>query len=424
MKLLIVGSGGREHALAWKAAQSPRVDTVYVAPGNAGTALEDKLRNVPIDAQAIPELVQFARDHHVDLTLIGPETPLVAGIVDAFAAAGLRCFGPSQAAAQLEGSKTFAKDFMARHHIPTARYRSFTDLDQAKAYIQAQGAPIVIKADGLAAGKGVVLAQTRAAANAAAADMLTGNAFGDAGRRIVIEDQLHGEEVSFICIVDGQTALPLATTQDHKAAYDNNTGPNTGGMGAYSPAAIITPALRQRIMRDVINPTVAGLSAMGHPFTGLLYAGLMITADGAPQVLEFNVRGGDPETQVIMPRLNADLVTLCEAALAGEINRMRLDWTPQPAVGVVMAAAGYPGPHSTGDIIHGLAQAQAAGCKVFHAGAAANERGDIVTNGGRVLCVTALGDDISAAQRAAYRGVRCIHWRGARFRSDIGQQAI
>ena len=424
MKLLIVGGGGREHALAWKAAQSKQVSTVYVAPGNAGTALEDKLSNIPIDAQAVPELVRFARDRRVDLTIVGPEAPLVAGIVDAFTAAGLRCFGPSQAAAQLEGSKTFTKDFLTRHHIPTARYRSFTDLDRAKAYIQAMGAPIVIKADGLAAGKGVVLAETLATATAAATEMLSGNAFGDAGKRILIEDYLRGEEVSFICMVDGRTALPLATTQDHKAAYDHDTGPNTGGMGAYSPAAGVTPSMHQRIMRKVINPTVTGLAAMGHPFVGFLYAGLMITHDGTPQVLEFNVRGGDPETQPLMMRLNSDLVTLCDAALAGRLDRMRLEWTPKSAIGVVMAAGGYPGGYPTGDIIHGLAQARATGCKVFHAGTATDAQGAIVTHGGRVLCVTALGDNIMQARDTAYRGVNCIDWRGARYRSDIGHQAI
>ena len=423
MKLLIVGSGGREHALAWKAAQSNRVDTVYVAPGNAGTASEDKLSNVPIDAQAVPELVQFARTRRVDLTIVGPEAPLAAGIVDAFTAAGLRCFGPSQAAAQLESSKAFAKDFLTRHHIPTARYRTFTDLDRAKDYIQAMGAPIVIKADGLAAGKGVVLAETLAAANAAATEMLSGNAFGAAGQRILIEDHLRGTEISFICMVDGRTALPLATAQDHKAAYDDDTGPNTGGMGAYSPAAGVTPSLHQRIMHQVINPTVAGLAAMGHPFVGFLYAGLMIADDGTPQVLEFNVRGGDPETQPLMMRLNSDLVTLCDAALAGRLDRMHLEWTPKSAIGVVMAAGGYPGGYATGDIIHGLADARATGCKVFHAGTAA-EQGAIVTHGGRVLCVTALGDTLLQARDTAYRGVRYIDWRGAHHRSDIGHQAI
>jgi phosphoribosylamine---glycine ligase len=423
MQVLIIGGGGREHALAWKAAQSPRVDKVFVAPGNAGTALEAKIENVPIAAEAVAEQVDFARARHIALTIVGPEAPLVAGVVDAFQAAGLRCFGPSRAAAQLEGSKAYAKDFLARHRIPTAAYRNFTDVDAATAYIRERGAPIVVKADGLAAGKGVILAQTEDEAIAAVRDMLAGNAYGAAGHRVVIEDFLKGEEASFIVMVDGTHVLPMATSQDHKARDNGDRGPNTGGMGAYSPAPVVTPAVQARVMREVIEPTVRGMAADGIPYTGFLYAGLMIGLDGAPRVLEFNCRFGDPETQPIMMRLRSDLVGLCEAAVEGRLDRVKAQWDPRPALGVVMAAGGYPGAYRKGDIISGLPAAETADAKVFHAGTAEKD-GQIVTAGGRVLCACALGESVYQAKLRAYELVQQIRWEDVYYRSDIGYRAV
>jgi phosphoribosylamine--glycine ligase len=422
MQVLIIGGGGREHALAWKVAQSPRVSQVFVAPGNAGTALEPRVGNVPIAVGDIDALVKFARDQQIELTIVGPEVPLVLGVVDAFQSAGLRCFGPTRAAAQLEGSKSFTKDFLARNHIPTAAYGNFTDIDQAVAYIKQVGAPIVVKADGLAAGKGVILAQTEQEAIAAVTDMLAGNAFGDAGHRVVIEEMLLGEEASFIVMVDGEHILPLATSQDHKARDDGDHGPNTGGMGAYSPAPVVTPAMHARVMREVIEPTVQGMAREGNRYTGFLYAGLMIDADGTPKVLEYNCRFGDPETQPIMLRLQSDLVDLVEAALDGRLQEVDAKWDPRASLGVVMAAGGYPGEYRKGDVINGL-DAVPEGVKVFHAGTA-GDAGRVVTAGGRVLCVCALGDTVRAAQALAYRGVDAIGWHGAYCRRDIGYRAI
>jgi phosphoribosylamine--glycine ligase len=422
MKILVIGGGGREHALAWKAAQSRDVNIVYVAPGNAGTAHEPKLENVAIDADDISALTSFAKAKQIDLTIVGPEAPLVLGVVDAFQAAGLRCFGPTQGAAQLEGSKAFTKDFLARHHIPTAAYGNFTDMDEAIAYIQQQGAPIVVKADGLAAGKGVILAQTEAEAITAVRDMLAGNAFGEAGHRVVVEEFLSGEEASFIVMVDGEHILPMATSQDHKARDDGDTGPNTGGMGAYSPAPVVTPEIHDRVMREVIEPTVRGMAAEGYPYTGFLYAGLMIAADGTPKVLEYNCRFGDPETQPIMMRLKSDLVGLCNAALNGKLDTISTEWDPRPSLGVVLAAGGYPGSYNKGDIIMGL-PAETPDSKVFHAGTTEKD-GQIVTNGGRVLCAVALGDTVAEAQKQAYQLVDHIHWKGMYCRRDIGYRAI
>ena len=422
MKILVIGGGGREHALAWKAAQSKEVDIVYVAPGNAGTAHEPKMENVAIDAEDISALTAFAKAKQIDLTIVGPEAPLVLGVVDAFQAAGLRCFGPTQGAAQLEGSKAFTKDFLARHHIPTAAYGNFTDVDEAIAYIRQQGAPIVVKADGLAAGKGVILAQTEDEAIAAVKDMLAGNAFGEAGHRVVIEEFLSGEEASFIIMVDGEHILPMATSQDHKARDDGDTGPNTGGMGAYSPAPVVTPEIHARVMREVIEPTVRGMAAEGHPYTGFLYAGLMVSADGTPKVLEYNCRFGDPETQPILMRLKSDLVTLCNTALDGKLDTINTEWDPRPSLGVVLAAGGYPDSYNKGDIIEGL-PADTPISKVFHAGTAEKD-GQIVTNGGRVLCAVALGDSVAAAQKQAYQLVDQIHWNGMYCRRDIGYRAI
>lgn len=424
MKVLIIGGGGREHALAWKAAQSPTVSAVFVAPGNAGTALESKTQNVPIAATDVPALVEFAQSNDIALTIVGPEAPLVAGVVDAFNAAGLRCFGPNRAAAELEGSKAFAKDFLARHEIPTAAYRSFTDLDAALAYIEERGAPIVVKADGLAAGKGVVVAHTVAEATTAAKDMLAGNAFGDAGARIVVEDFLEGEEASFIAMVNGEQILPLASSQDHKPRDDGDRGPNTGGMGAYSPAPVLSDEVHARVMRDIIEPTVRGMKAEGRPYSGFLYAGLMIAPDGAVQVLEYNCRLGDPETQPILLRLRSDLVEVCEAALAGRLHDVRLDWDPRTSLGVVMAAGGYPEAYRTGSPIKGLPTEEEPTRKVFHAGTALDAEGQAVTNGGRVLCVCALGDNVAQAQQSAYDLVDRIHWDGAFCRRDIGYRAI
>jgi phosphoribosylamine--glycine ligase len=422
MKILVIGGGGREHALAWKAAQSKDVEIVYVAPGNAGTAHEPKLQNVPIDAEDIHALTVFAQSNQVDLTIVGPEAPLVLGVVDIFHTAGLRCFGPTQGAAQLEGSKAFTKDFLARHNIPTAAYGNFTDVDEAIAYIRQQGAPIVVKADGLAAGKGVILAQTEDEAIAAVKDMLAGNAFGEAGHRVVIEEFLTGEEASFIVMVDGEHILPMATSQDHKARDEGDTGPNTGGMGAYSPAPVVTPEIHERVMREVIKPTVRGMAAEGHPYTGFLYAGLMIAADGTPKVLEYNCRFGDPETQPIMMRLKSDLVALCNAALDSKLDTIDTEWDPRPSLGVVLAAGGYPASYHKGDIIEDL-PADTPDSKVFHAGTTEKD-GQIVTNGGRVLCAVALGDTIAEAQKQAYQLVEQIHWNGMYFRRDIGYRAI
>lgn len=424
MKVLMIGGGGREHALAWKLAQSRDVEQVFVAPGNAGTATEPKLTNVAIGATDLEALVAFAQQEQVALTVVGPEAPLVEGVVDRFQAAGLTIFGPSQRAAQLEGSKSFTKDFLARHAIPTAAYQTFTAVEPALAYLADMGAPIVIKADGLAAGKGVIVAMSEAEAEAAIRDMLEANAFGDAGARVVIEEFLEGEEASFIVMVDGDNVVPMATSQDHKRAYDGDTGPNTGGMGAYSPAPVVTPAVDARIMEQVILPTVRGMAAEGNAYTGFLYAGLMIDPQGNPKVIEYNCRFGDPETQPIMMRLTSDLAALCLAGAKGELAGKQCEWDPRAAVGVVLAAGGYPGNYRKGDVIHGLADAERAQCKVFHAGTAQNADGEITTAGGRVLCVTALGDSVSAAQQQAYQGVNAIHWDGVEFRRDIAFRAI
>ena len=422
MKVLVIGGGGREHALAWKAAQSTSVSKVYVAPGNAGTALEEKMENVAISAEDIPGLKDFAEKEKIDLTIVGPEAPLVSGVVDEFTAAGLRCFGPSKGAAQLEGSKAFTKDFLARHNIPTAAYANFTEIEPAVAYIKEQGAPIVIKADGLAAGKGVIVAMTEEEAIAAVNDMLAGNAFGDAGHRVVIEEFLEGEEASFIVMVDGEHILPMATSQDHKAAYDGDKGPNTGGMGAYSPAPVVTPEVDARIMREVIEPTVQGMAAEGNAYTGFLYAGLMISSDGTPKVIEYNCRFGDPETQPIMMRLQSDLVELCNAALDKKLNQSTIKWDPRPSLGVVLAAGGYPGDYAKGDVISGIPPATETG-KIFHAGTAEKD-GAVVTSGGRVLCAVALGNSVSEAQKKAYELVKQVSWKGMSFRKDIGYRAV
>ena len=422
-KVLVIGSGGREHALAWKLAQSPRVSEVIVAPGNAGTATEAGCRNAPVAVSDLDGLLQLARDEGVALTVVGPEGPLVAGVVDRFRAAGLRVFGPSAAAAQLEGSKAYAKDFLARHRIPTAFYSVFTQVEPAMAYVREKGAPIVVKADGLAAGKGVIVAMTLAEAEDAVRDMLSGNAFGEAGTRVVIEEFLEGEEASFISMVDGRTALPMATSQDHKRVGDGDTGPNTGGMGAYSPAPVVTDAVHARVMAEVVNPSVAGMIADGIPFTGFLYAGLMIDASGAPKVIEFNVRFGDPETQPVMLRLQSDLVELVEAAIDGRLHQTRAQWDARPSLGVVMAARPYPETPVTGEVISGL-DAVPPTAKVFHAGTALDAAGNVLSAGGRVLCVAALGESVSAAQANAYAGVEAIHWASEFHRSDIGWRAI
>ena len=423
MKVLIIGGGGREHALAWKIRQSPRCSAVYVAPGNPGIAAETGIETVDIAVEDIESLVTFARDEQIDMTIVGPEAPLVIGVVDAFSQAGLACFGPSQAAAQLEASKSFTKDFLARHAIPTADYQVFTEADTAIDYVKQQGAPIVVKADGLAAGKGVIVAQTEAEAIEAINDMLAGNKFGEAGNRVVIEEFMAGEEASFIVMVDGEHILPLATSQDHKPRDNGDKGPNTGGMGAYSPAPVVNDAVYQRIMQQVIEPTVKGMAEDGRPYTGFLYAGLMIDESGQPKVVEFNCRFGDPETQPILMRLNSDLLTLCEAALEGHLNEVEAEWDPRPAVGVVMAAGGYPEAYRKGDVISGLENADSEITKVFHAGT--TSQGDqIVTNGGRVLCVTALGDDVEKAQKQAYQTIAQISWPDAYYRTDIGYRAI
>jgi phosphoribosylamine--glycine ligase len=422
MKILIIGGGGREHALAWKAAQSERVEHVFVAPGNAGTAAEDKISNVAISSENLAALLEFAQTQAIELTIVGPEAPLVMGIVDAFQAAGLRCFGPSKKAAQLEGSKAFTKDFLARHNIPSAAYGNFTDASEAIAYIRQQGAPIVVKADGLAAGKGVILAQTESEAITAVENMLAGNQFGEAGHRVVIEEYLQGEEASFICMVDGEHILPLATSQDHKARDNGDQGPNTGGMGAYSPAPVVTPEIHARIMAEVIEPTVRGMAAEGNPYTGFLYAGVMVTADGTPKVLEYNCRFGDPETQPIMMRLQADLSELCTAALDKRLDQVEALWDERPALGVVMAAGGYPADYRKGDAIQ-LPPQIPVDTKIFHAGTSDDE-GNIVTSGGRVLCVCALGDSVAEAQRKAYELVSQVTWQAVYYRTDIGYRAV
>lgn len=423
MKVLVIGSGGREHALGWKAAQSPDVEKVFVAPGNAGTAREAKLENVNIGVEDIKALVAFARDNQIGLTIVGPEAPLVIGVVDAFEAAGLPCFGPSKAASQLEGSKAFTKDFLARHHIPTAAYANFTEIDPALAYIKEMGAPIVIKADGLAAGKGVIVAMTEAEAEAAVRDMLAGNAFGEAGHRVVVEEFLDGEEASFIVMADGEHILPMATSQDHKRVGEGDSGPNTGGMGAYSPAPVVTPEIHDRIMREVIEPTVRGMAAEGNPYTGFLYAGLMIDVDGAPKVIEYNCRFGDPETQPIMMRLKSDLVALCQTALERKLDTVSTEWDERAAMGVVLAAGGYPGDYAKGAVINGLDGADSADAKIFHAGTATKD-GAVVTSGGRVLCATALGSSVSEAAQKAYQLADKISWDGMFMRRDIGYRAI
>ena len=422
MNVLIIGSGGREHALAWKVAQDPRIEKVFVAPGNAGTATEAKCENVAIDVLAIEQLADFA-EQNVQLTIVGPEAPLVKGVVDLFRARKLDIFGPTAAAAQLEGSKAFTKDFLARHAIPTADYQNFTEVEPALAYLREKGAPIVIKADGLAAGKGVIVAMTLEEAEEAVRDMLSGNAFGDAGARVVIEEFLDGEEASFIVMVDGENVLPMATSQDHKRVGDGDSGPNTGGMGAYSPAPVVTPQVHQRVMDEVIYPTVRGMAAEGNVYTGFLYAGLMIDQAGAPKVIEFNCRFGDPETQPIMMRLESSLVLLVEAALAKALNKVEATWDPRPTVGVVLAAGGYPGDYAKGDLIEGLDVAAQVVGKVFHAGTALKD-GQIVTAGGRVLCATAIGANVSDAQQQAYRLAEKIRWNGSFYRKDIGYRAI
>lgn len=423
MKVLVIGGGGREHALAWKAAQSPTVSQVFVAPGNAGTALESNLENVAIAADDVPALLAFAQQQQIDLTIVGPEAPLARGVVDSFRAAGLAIFGPSKAAAQLESSKAFAKDFLARHQIPTASYGTFSDISDAKAYVTAQGTPIVIKADGLAAGKGVIIAQNEAEAFAAIEDMLSGNKFGDAGSRVVIEEFLLGEEASFIVMVDGTTALPFASSQDHKARDDGDKGPNTGGMGAYSPAPVVTPAVHDWVMQHVIYPTVQGMAAEGTVYTGFLYAGLMVAPNGTCKVLEFNCRFGDPETQPIMLRLQSDLVELCQQAVRGELANTSIQFDSRAAVGVVLAAGGYPDDYRKGDVISGLPTMDSREAKVFHAGTQLRD-GQVLTAGGRVLCATALGQTVTAAQQAAYLLVDQIQWDGVFSRRDIGYRAV
>ncbi len=423
MNVLIIGSGGREHALAWKAAQSSIVETVFVAPGNAGTAGEPGVENIELSVMDFPGLADFARDNSVGLTIVGPEAPLVEGIVDYFGERNLRCFGPSKGASQLEGSKAFTKDFLDRHNIPTAAYANFTELEPALRYLRERGAPIVIKADGLAAGKGVIVAETLEQAEETVADMLSGNAFGDAGCRVVIEEFLEGEEASFIVIVDGKNVLPMATSQDHKRIGEGDTGPNTGGMGAYSPAPVVDDAVHQRVMDEVILPTVAGMAAEGNSYTGFLYAGLMINDKGEAKVIEYNCRFGDPETQPILMRLQSDLCALCDSALDGTLDQATTRWDERCAMGVVLAAGGYPGDYGKGFVIDGLDAPQEDNIKVFHAGTALKE-GDAVTSGGRVLCVTALASDITTAQKNCYEAADKISWDGVTLRRDIGWRAV
>jgi phosphoribosylamine--glycine ligase len=423
MNILVIGSGGREHALAWAAAKDAAVERVFVAPGNAGTAMEPKLENVAIDVMDIDAQVNFARDNNIALTIVGPEAPLVAGVVDRFREAGLAIFGPTAGAAQLEGSKAFTKDFLARHQIPTAEYQNFTEIEPALAYVREKGAPIVIKADGLAAGKGVIVAMTLQEAEDAIRDMLAGNAFGDAGSRVVIEEFLDGEEASYIVMVDGDNVLPMATSQDHKRVGDGDTGPNTGGMGAYSPAPVVTAEIERRVMEEVIMPTVNGMKAEGNEYTGFLYAGLMIMADGTPKVIEYNCRFGDPETQPIMLRLKSSLVELCQAALDKRLDQITAEWDSRTSVGVVMAAGGYPGDYAKGELIT-LPKSCPEGSKIFHAGTRLDDNGQVVTAGGRVLCVTSLGDSVTEAQQRAYELLKQVSWKDAYFRTDIAYRAI
>ena len=423
MNILIIGSGGREHALAWKAAQSPLASTVFVAPGNGGTAREPGVENVAIDIADFKALADFAKVNAVELTIVGPEQPLVDGLVDYFENEGLRIFGPRKGAAQLEGSKAFTKDFLARHDIPTAEYRNFTEVEPALAYLREKGAPIVVKADGLAAGKGVIVAMDLAEAEAAVRDMLAGNAFGDAGSRVVIEEFLEGEEASFIVMVDGEHVLPMASSQDHKRVGDGDTGPNTGGMGAYSPAPVVSLGIHTRVMNEVILPTVRAMAAEGNTYTGFLYAGLMITPDGTPKVIEYNCRFGDPETQPILMRLQSDIVALCLAALDKKLDQASASWDQRAAVGVVLAAGGYPGEYRKGDIINGLPAIEGENTKVFHAGTSLCD-GQVVTNGGRVLCVVGLGDTVGAAQQHAYHLASEISWKDMYLRRDIAYRAV
>jgi len=422
MKILIIGNGGREHALAWKCMQTNKVEHVFVAPGNAGTAQEDNISNVainPLDNQA---LINFAKQEAISLTIVGPEAPLVNALVDDFNAAGLACFGPTKAAAQLEGSKSFTKDFLARHKIPTANYQNFTDIDSAITYIKEQGAPIVVKADGLAAGKGVIVAQTEQEAIAAVQDMLADNRFGDAGSRVVIEEFLDGEEASFICMVDGKNILAMASSQDHKARDNGDKGPNTGGMGAYSPAPVVDNIIHEKIMQEVMRPTVDGMAMEGNDYLGFLYAGIMVDNNGNIKVLEFNCRFGDPETQPIMMRLQSDLPMLCLAAIEGKLDQKEIQWDPRAALGVVMAAGGYPHSYDKGQTILGLDTAQQDE-KIFIAGAEEKD-GQLVTSGGRVLCVCALGDSVTEAQKKAYQLTQKVNWDKAFYRSDIGYRAV
>ena len=424
MNILIIGNGGREHALAWKVAQDPRITKVFIAPGNAGSATEDKCENVAIDVLAIDQLADFAEQNNVYLTIVGPEAPLVAGVVDTFRKRNLDIYGPTAAAAQLEGSKAFTKDFFARHNIPTSNYANFTEVEPALAYLREQGAPIVVKADGLAAGKGVIVAMTLAEAEAAVTDMLSDNAFGEAGSRVVIEEFLDGEEASFIVMVDGENVLPMATSQDHKRVGDGDTGPNTGGMGAYSPAPVVTDAVHQRVLDEIIYPTVRGMAAEGNVYTGFLYAGLMIDKDGAPKIIEYNCRFGDPEAQPILLRLESSLVLLIEAALAKALDKVEAQWDPRPSLGVVLASGGYPADnYSAGHEIQGLDAAAQLDGKIFHAGSTLKD-GKVINTGGRVLCATALGDSVAEAQANAYKLAEKISWDGSFYRKDIGYRAI
>ena len=427
MKILVIGNGGREHALAWKAAQSPLVDEVFVAPGNAGTHREASLTNVNIGITDIPALIDFVKNNSVELTIVGPEAPLVKGVVDQFNEQGLRIFGPTQGAAQLEGSKAFTKDFLARHKIPTAAYQNFTEIEPAIAYVKQQGAPIVVKADGLAAGKGVIVAQTEEEAISAIEDMLEGNSFGEAGHRVVVEEFLTGEEASFIVMADGTNILSLATSQDHKARDNGDLGPNTGGMGAYSPAPVVTDEIAKKVMQTVIRPTIDGMAAEGNEYTGFLYAGLMISPDGELKVLEYNCRFGDPETQPIMMRLQSDLVELCQAAIDHKLDTITAQWDKRAAIGIVMAAGGYPANYESGHPIEGLDSVDSDISKVFHAGTSDGTgatEGKAVTSGGRVLCVVALGDSVTEAQNQVYQKVEKVHFKDAFYRTDIGYRAI
>ena len=427
MKILVIGNGGREHALAWKAAQSPQVEEVFVAPGNAGTNREANLTNVNIGVTDIPALIDFVKKNNVELTIVGPEAPLVEGVVDRFNEQGLRIFGPTQGAAQLEGSKAFTKDFLARHNIPTAAYQNFTEIEPAIAYVKQQGAPIVVKADGLAAGKGVIVAQTEEQAINAIEDMLAGNSFGEAGHRVVVEEFLTGEEASFIVMADGKNILSLATSQDHKARDNGDLGPNTGGMGASSPAPVVTDEIAQKVMQTVIIPTIEGMLAEGNDYTGFLYAGLMISPNGDLKVLEYNCRFGDPETQPIMMRLQSDLVELCQAAIDHKLDSVTAQWDSRAAIGVVMAAGGYPASYENGHAIEGLDLVDSDISKVFHAGTTAgtgDKDGQVVTSGGRVLCVVALGDSVTEAQKQVYQKLKKVHFKDAFYRTDIGYRAI